>query len=871
MKIFGRILGVLFVIAVMLLCVCSAFSQTSGNTPPPPPVCGSTNAGAIYTDTGTTPPTVYTCSYYNLEWQWNVNPIYGGLVYESSVPGTCSGALPVYVAGWPNTEVYVCENGIPEPIPSPGETVGVSGSITNGNCASWSSSNSITDAGFPCGSSSGTVSSGTAGQLAVYTGTTTVAGTSSPMMASATVAGALNAGAFFSTWNFASGFNGAACNDATDDTAAFQALVNTVGSAGGGTIRVTGTCLISGQVVFPASASSPWTMPPIRILSAAPDSPGTADNPSTLSGGGTLDARYAGIRFLSLGQGRLEIDHVNIINGGTNCGTFFYTTLTNLELHDVTVWGGNSRLSACDDVWIAGGNNPVSTGLTGTANDYFQGYGSYVDHVIAHRVRTFIYGRVAFNSISITNNQVWKDSGSNLNTIVASATNANPVVLTVTGGHQFPTSSTFNLTFVGATGNWTPLNGVQTITVLSATTFSVPINSTSFGSLTGSLAYYDGAAIIIDGTANSGSNFSDTGNYVSGNLFETVYYPFAIALGVSGANELTGNSFWDTTGFTVASIWQQSGATASVIDTSHSGGAVLLSSNGQTNGSSVRSGGGFVGPIIDTIYGTGSNNDAIFAEQGTLATNNQTCLAAGLDYSAYDSASFCFENKGGTGSSTNQVGISVSPGEPMLTWSGTGALGVGGTGVITLAGVTGSQPAILYDINGTQYWNVFESGADGYYAVTDSYNSNLVREQIIPNSNFNINAGAGTGSLRINMTNGSGTGGFQVGSGGTTAVEMAGINGAGIEFENLGTAVASATTMTLSAPVTHITGTATINSISVISNCNTAGFICHITLIPDGIWSTNTAGNIAAATTAIVGKPILFWYDPSTAKWYPSY
>ena len=176
MKIFGRILGVLFVIAVMLLCVCSAFSQTSGNTPPPPPVCGSTNAGAIYTDTGTTPPTVYTCSYYNLEWQWNVNPIYGGLVYESSVPGTCSGALPVYVAGWPNTEVYVCENGIPEPIPSPGETVGVSGSITNGHCASWSSSNSITDAGFPCGSSSGTVSSGTAGQLAVYTGSSTVAG-----------------------------------------------------------------------------------------------------------------------------------------------------------------------------------------------------------------------------------------------------------------------------------------------------------------------------------------------------------------------------------------------------------------------------------------------------------------------------------------------------------------------------------------------------------------------------------------------------------------------------------------------------------------------------------------------------------------------
>jgi hypothetical protein len=35
--------------------------STSGNTPPPPPVCGSTNAGALYTNTGTSPATVYTC------------------------------------------------------------------------------------------------------------------------------------------------------------------------------------------------------------------------------------------------------------------------------------------------------------------------------------------------------------------------------------------------------------------------------------------------------------------------------------------------------------------------------------------------------------------------------------------------------------------------------------------------------------------------------------------------------------------------------------------------------------------------------------------------------------------------------------------
>lgn len=109
------------IFAVLIFLGCMIFpamvsSQTSGNTPPPPPVCGSTNAGALYTNTGTSPATVYTCSYYNLEWQWVVNPSYGGLVYYTTPPITCSGALPVFLAGWPNTLEYVCISGVPTAI-----------------------------------------------------------------------------------------------------------------------------------------------------------------------------------------------------------------------------------------------------------------------------------------------------------------------------------------------------------------------------------------------------------------------------------------------------------------------------------------------------------------------------------------------------------------------------------------------------------------------------------------------------------------------------------------------------------------------------------------------------------------------------------
>ena len=114
-KAMTRIFAALIFLSCMIF-PAAVYAQTSGNTPPPPPVCGSTNAGALYTNTGTSPATVYTCSYYNLAWQWVVNPSYGGLVYYPTVPSTCSGALPVFLAGWPNTQEYVCVNGAPSSI-----------------------------------------------------------------------------------------------------------------------------------------------------------------------------------------------------------------------------------------------------------------------------------------------------------------------------------------------------------------------------------------------------------------------------------------------------------------------------------------------------------------------------------------------------------------------------------------------------------------------------------------------------------------------------------------------------------------------------------------------------------------------------------
>lgn len=91
----------------------------------------------------------------------------------------------------------------------------------------------------------------------------------------------------------------------------------------------------------------------------------------------------------------------------------------------------------------------------------------------------------------------------------------------------------------------------------------------------------------------------------------------------------------------------------------------------------------------------------------------------------------------------------------------------------------------------------------------------------------------------------------------------------GFEAQGIGAAIASASSITVSNPTTHVTGTTTVNTIVVPSAFAIWGGT--ITLIPDGAWSTGTSGNIAVATTGVVSQALRMSYDPVAAKWYPSY
>ena len=82
--------------------------------------------------------------------------------------------------------------------------------------------------------------------------------------------------------------------------------------------------------------------------------------------------------------------------------------------------------------------------------------------------------------------------------------------------------------------------------------------------------------------------------------------------------------------------------------------------------------------------------------------------------------------------------------------------------------------------------------------------------------------------------------------------------------------IGSAATIAPTNTITFVSGANAITTITPPTNLLTGGGI--MVLIPTGIWSTNTTGNIALATPATtVGKALIMTYDSATAKWYPSY
>jgi hypothetical protein len=85
------------------------------------------------------------------------------------------------------------------------------------------------------------------------------------------------------------------------------------------------------------------------------------------------------------------------------------------------------------------------------------------------------------------------------------------------------------------------------------------------------------------------------------------------------------------------------------------------------------------------------------------------------------------------------------------------------------------------------------------------------------------------------------------------------------------TAVASAAGLiTPSGPFFHITGTSAITGFNVPVGFDPKGG-GQICVVPDGIFTTTNANNIALASTAVVNKTLCWAYDGNSGKFTPSY
>lgn len=81
--------------------------------------------------------------------------------------------------------------------------------------------------------------------------------------------------------------------------------------------------------------------------------------------------------------------------------------------------------------------------------------------------------------------------------------------------------------------------------------------------------------------------------------------------------------------------------------------------------------------------------------------------------------------------------------------------------------------------------------------------------------------------------------------------------------------IASAATIAPTKPITFISGTAAVVTITAPSPTSAGGGT--ITLIPTGAFTWTAAGNIAILGTAVVSRALTMTYDVTTTKWYPSY
>ena len=307
-------------------------------------------------------------------------------------------------------------------------------------------------------------------------------------------------------------------------------------------------------------------------------------------------------------------------------------------------------------------------------------------------------------------------------------------------------------------------------------------------------------------------------------------------------------------------------------------GTNTTASTSSTTGAVIIAGGAgiakdsYINTVRVGLGAAGTNNTTLGANTGSqLTAGSAGCTMVGFQAGFWNSSGNgntsvgqnCLLNTR-TGSWNSALGINaiftnqsgshnVSVGlEGLYSVTGSFNTGIGSNSGYHLAGASTNNICIGYNAGKFQ--------ADGATALTASSNSCYLGtgSRGLNNSDSNsIVIGSSAIGIGANTT--------VIGTSATTANRIFGVQATG----EVAPTIASAATIAPTKQITFISGTTAVVTITAPTGIATTGG--QITIIPTGIFTTTTAGNIALASTAVVSRALIMTYDATTAKWYPSY
>ena len=829
----------------------SVYAQSSGPTPPPPPVCSQSNAGALYTNTGTNPSTVYTCSYYNLVWQWVVNPSYGGLVYYPTLPSTCNSSLPVFLSGWPNTAMYVCVGGVPDSIGGYGDGVTLF-SAPSGSWPGWlvptvtnpttTPSLGVVASTIPTsagGTGANTASGALAnlGGLALTGGTLTGAlnGTSASFSGTVATAASITANTPFIDPRAAA--YGASCAGdlAIDDSSAISAALAQA-QVTGGTVLIPGICYVQNPIIWPhtaltndigfgmtgagpgatirAASTFPNLGPSSALIYRQADS-SNIGNTVTLSNL-SLDANSTASACLTFEQERrIEVDSITCHDatgkgygsGATASGTFVGTGFTGLSM----TAGGASYTGPVVVAFLGGTCSVLPTAkatvLSGAVNTITLETGGVCS--VEPSIAIFdAGGEINFGAAS----------GKEFSAFVNNVEIDNYGIVAALGAANRPNFGIFNYgnvndsKFTNVTVNMNKLAGVYVRGMEEAW-----INFHPWGNGTTDTPYntwpQHGAWVM---------GFHNTFSFTE---CDTIQYGCFLSDSGYGQLKATDTQVVCPSGNACENAIMDAGLGAVYLDVE--GGA--WDGDGPPSGSPIN--------WLATPDTTTTN----------FVTDWPTRQIAAVSIPALTSASATITTLGATTANVTNVDA---------THVTTSTLGV-----YNLVDGQNAYANIRAGLTTNQKESVFFSGYDStLLASINVLSSNYLLEQLDtdttvvprlqfdPNSNTEVNAGAGANSVRVNAISNSGTGGLSIYSGGATPSKVASIDGSGV----------------ISGVGTSITGTA-----SGLSIGGTAAGLSGTPALPDGVTATEQSTGSAdakVATDSYVDRAVSTAIAPTPAQ-----